>query len=191
MKANRNVLKRRMLKRRKDWRCWCKSYWMRVGSPSVRIVKSCSLLVTTQWLTSAERTEMPNYSVWFKTELLLIHEGRVSSCWGLFWRRRQISCHGAQNTVFLCLTELKFQKKKKLNGFWSIFNVWMNNQNLSPRANCDYQRRGPQNSSEQQFKLYCQETHLTEVERSVAKTDTWTPSLFKHPGCNLPCWVRK
>ena len=48
MKVNRNVLKRRMLKRCKDWRCWCKSYWMRVGSPSVRIVKSCSLLVTTQ-----------------------------------------------------------------------------------------------------------------------------------------------
>ena len=113
MKVNRNVLKRRMLKRRKDWRCWCKSYWMRVGTPSVRIVKSCSLLVTTQWLTSAERTEMPKYSVWFKTELLLIHEGRVSSCWGLFWRRRQSSCHGAQNTVFLCLTELNISEKKQ------------------------------------------------------------------------------
>ena len=47
-----------------------------------------------------------------RTELLLIHEGRVSPCWGLFWRRRQITCHGAQNTVFLCLHWIKHFRKK-------------------------------------------------------------------------------
>ena len=45
--------------------------------------------------------------------VISIHVGRVSSCWGLFWRRCQIYCHGAQNIVFSSLTELDISEEIK------------------------------------------------------------------------------
>ena len=43
--------------------------------------------------------------------MIPIHAGRVSPCWGLFWRVRQIYCHGARNIVFSSLTELNISEK--------------------------------------------------------------------------------
>jgi len=47
--------------------------------------------------------------------IMRIRVGRVSPCWGLFWRHRQLVCHGALNIVFPSKGRMT---SPKLMNFW-------------------------------------------------------------------------